>query len=107
MKISRITFTVDDLQEGERIVAELLDRQWIACAQNTPVQSVYRWRGKLENASEWKFELKTLLHGTDAVVQFIHEKHSYEVPEILTEEVVSANPDFDRWIAEECAGLKK
>ncbi len=107
MKISRITFTVDDLKKGEQIASELLERQWVACVQRVSVQSGYRWKGKLENAEEWKFELKTPLHGTCAVVRFIQENHPYEVPEILTEEITSVNPDFDRWILEECVGLEK
>jgi len=106
MKISRITFTIDILEKGEKIASELLERRWIACVQVcAPIQSVYRWKGKMEHSKEWKFDLKTTLEGTPSVVQFIRENHSYEVPEILTEETISANPEFSQWILEECSGL--
>lgn len=105
MKFHRITFTIDVKKAGEAILSELLDRHWIACAQISRIESHYHWKGEREQTPEWKFELKTTLSGSPCVTQFILEKHSYDVPEILCEEVESVNPDFSQWLCDECGGL--
>ncbi|MDO4629148.1 MAG: divalent-cation tolerance protein CutA [Planctomycetia bacterium] len=108
MKFCRLTFTIDDSILGEKIISALLDRHWIACAQVTgPIMSHYHWQGTREKTPEWKFDLKTTLVAQESVIAFILEQHSYDVPEILAEEIESVNPDFSRWITEECRGFIK
>lgn len=105
MKFYRMTFTIDDQSTGEKIAAELLERRWIACSQQSAVLSRYHWKGTLEETPEWKFELKTTLAGREKVTDFILQNHPYEVPELLCEEADSLNPAYSLWLEEECAGL--
>lgn len=106
MKLCQISFTTDSLKNGEEITETLLTRHWIACAQRLgPIQSRYHWQGKIESAQEWKFILKTPLHGKTAVTEFIQKHHTYETPEILAEEIESVNPDFSQWILDECRNV--
>jgi periplasmic divalent cation tolerance protein len=45
---------------AERIAVELVDLRLAACAQvSGPMQSTYRWEGKIENAEEWLCTAKT------------------------------------------------
>ncbi len=106
MKIGRIFFTIDDVSVGEQIVAELLNRHWIACAQVTgPIQSHYHWKGNIEHAQEWKYELKTTAEGRDLAAEYVWTNHTYDVPEVLVDTIESVNPSFSEWVEAECQGL--
>lgn len=86
-------------QEAVAIAAVLVERRLAACVQIAgPVKSVYRWRGEIENATEWHCVAKTKASHWDAVEAAIRERHSYEEPEIVATPIVAGSAGYLRWI---------
>ena len=56
----QITTTTGTRQDAEQIAAELVSRRLAGCVQvSGPIQSTYRWQGKMETAEEWMCTAKT------------------------------------------------
>lgn len=89
-----------------RIAAALVERRLAACVNILPaVQSVYRWQGKLETASESPLLIKTVAARYPEVEALIRELHGYEVPEIIALPVSAGLPAYLDWVAAE-SGLE-
>ncbi len=95
----QITTTLPDRSAAERVAAALVEERWAACAQIVgPVDSTYRWRGKVERATEWHCLLKTTFARAPALRARLRELHPYETPEIIALPIVDGDPDYLRWI---------
>ena len=104
IKLIYIFWTCRDKQEAKKIIHQLLDQRLIACASIMPrIESIYRWKGTIEEAKEIKVILKTASHHFDAIQSAIRTQGSYEVPEIVQVDIDRGNPHYLSWIAEECS----
>ena len=93
--------SVADRADAERIAASLVARRLAACVKlSGPVESTYRWKGRIESALEWQCTIKTLSDRYDAVVDAIRQLHSYEEPEILAVPIAAGSDSYLNWIAE-------
>lgn len=98
MRIIDILVNCPTLETAEAISATLIDQRLVACSNlYAPIQSTYRWQGKLEHAQEHPLMLKTRSALGDAVEAAIRALHPYEVPSILRTEV-TANADYIAWV---------
>ncbi len=89
-------------EEARRIARELVARRLAACVNIlSPVESVYRWKGAVEEASEWLLAIKTRRALFDPLAAAIKELHSYEVPEIVALPLVAGASSYLDWIAAE------
>lgn len=101
-RVVQITFTIDSEAGAARVVRLLLEERLVACGQvDGPVTSVYRWKGAVQTAVEWRVVLKTAGERSAAVVARVHREHAYEVPEILVTPVTGGDPDYLAWVVEE------
>lgn len=82
----------------------LVARGLAACVQTTPVESVYRWKGRVESASEYLLAAKTRAGRARAAIRFIRENHSYELPEILAFKTAGGLPEYARWVLDSTRG---
>ena len=72
-----------------------------ACATLIPgVQSIYRWKGEVESASETLLLLKTGSEQLAALEARLHELHSYQTPEFLVLQVDAASQPYLDWLQE-------
>ena len=102
LQIITTTATADDAQ---RIARALVEQRLAACVQIVgPIESVYRWQGKIEIAGEFQCWIKTRSDLFDRVEQTIRQLHSYEVPEILAVPVVAGSQKYLDWLREETEG---
>ena len=70
--------------EAVRMAQDLVDGRLAACVNViAPVRSFYRWKGAVENATEWLLLIKTERRLFDAVRAALEAAHSYELPEVL------------------------
>ena len=67
------------------------------------VESIYRWKEKIENANETLVIFKLSEDRQAAFQKKLRSVHPYEVPEIIFVQVAGGLPDYLRWIAESCA----
>ncbi len=80
------------------IVEEIL----AACVNILPrVQSIYRWQGAVESASEIPLLIKTTAACYPALEKRIAELHPYDVPEIIALPIAQGLPAYLNWLAEE------
>ena len=83
------------LDVGEALVR----RRQAACVNMVPsVRSIYRWKGKVCEDSEYLLFIKTLAREFPAVSQTIHELNTYELPEILAFDLRNADVKFCNWV---------
>jgi len=102
MTDKRLVLTTAESQtQARRIADALIERKLAACVNIVPgVQSIYRWKGKAEEAEEWFMFIKTTVHHFEGVRDAIKEMHSYELPECLCLAVEDGSPEYLRWIEE-------
>jgi periplasmic divalent cation tolerance protein len=56
--------TCGSLEEARGIAHALVERQLAACVNIVPqIESVYRWQGEIETATEWLLVIKTTADG--------------------------------------------
>jgi periplasmic divalent cation tolerance protein len=93
--------TVSSPQEAEKIARALVERRLAACVNIvSQIQSVYRWKDKVEQETEWLLIIKTRISAFESVREAIKELHSYELPECIMLEVSSGSEAYLNWIEE-------
>lgn len=94
--------TAGSREEAQRIARALVERQLAACVNLLgPIDSIYRWKGQVEEAQEWLLLIKTTAAGFAAVRDAIRELHSYELPECIAIDITDGSPDYLRWLGEQ------
>lgn len=99
---ARIVLTTAGSQEEARKIAHtLVERKLAACVNIVQqIESVYRWQGKVENATEWLLIIKTQAAAFARVCDAIKELHSYELPECVMIEISEGGEKYLKWISE-------
>ena len=93
--------TAGTKEEAHKIAAILVERQLAACVNIVhQVESVYRWEGEIERASEFLLLVKTTASAFPRVRDAIKELHSYEVPECLCLMVEDGSAVYLTWLGE-------
>jgi periplasmic divalent cation tolerance protein len=102
-KILLALSTFPDAETARRISNQLVTEKFAACANILPgVESIYRWKEKIENANETLVFFKLSEDRQAAFQEKLRLLHPYEVPEIVFVPVASGLPDYLRWVAESC-----
>jgi len=93
--------TAESQNQARRIADALIERKLAACVNIVPgVQSIYRWKGKAEEAEEWLMWIKTTADAFERVCETIKELHTYELPECMCLAIEGGSPEYLRWIEE-------
>ncbi|MGH7767225.1 MAG: divalent-cation tolerance protein CutA, partial [Candidatus Binatia bacterium] len=66
-----------------------------------PVQSIYRWQGKIESSEEVLLIVKTRRDLFERLKEKIQQLHSYSVPEIIALPILAGSESYLRWLEEE------
>lgn len=91
--------TSDDRSELEKISALLVREQLAACCQiSGPIASHYTWEGKVEKATEWRCEIKTINALFAKVEQAIRKNHHYDEPEIVWFRIDGGSDGYLAWV---------
>ncbi len=104
LEFIQIVTTTGTQEVVREIASALVELRLAACVQIVgPIESVYRWQGKVETATEWQCWIKTRRELFQKVEQAIRDRHSYDVPEILAMPVLEGSDPYLEWLADETA----
>jgi periplasmic divalent cation tolerance protein len=97
-----VLVTCGSRAEAERIARRIVSRRHAACANllETPVHSLYRWKGKVERAREFLLLIKTSARHLPALQAEVERLHSYDIPEFVALPIVAGSRAYLRWLAE-------
>jgi len=88
--------------ESEQIARTLVEERLAACVNRcAPMQSVYRWQGKVEQSQEELLIVKSRRELYPALERRVRELHSYAVPEIIALPVLEGSAEYLRWLREQ------
>lgn len=96
--------TAPDVETARSIASALIEERLAACVNILgPIESVYRWEGRIETASECAFLVKTTTEIAPATRQAIVDRHPYSIPAIVGLDVSasSSNSAFLSWVQAE------
>lgn len=80
----RVVLTTEaDQIKADALAEQLITRRLAACITSMPVQSCYRWQGKIERAQEVQLLIKTSSDRLEELLSALEALHSYDTPEIL------------------------
>jgi periplasmic divalent cation tolerance protein len=94
-----ILCTFPDSGQARQIGTVLVEKQLAACVNLIPaVESIYRWQGNVETASEVLAIFKTTAAAFPAFEQALTELHPYEVPEIIALAPEKIAASYRAWV---------
>ena len=97
-----VLVTVGSEHEAEAIATALLTERLVACVNITsPVRSLYRWEGHIEDDQEWQLVIKTHTSRFEALTARIQALHSYDVPEIIALPILAGAQSYLDWVQNE------
>jgi periplasmic divalent cation tolerance protein len=87
--------------DGPGFGRSLVDDRLAACVNILPpMESIYRWEGRVEHESERQVIIKTSRERVAALWERVRELHPFEVPEFLVLSIVDGNDAYLRWVRE-------
>ena len=100
MEYRSIYITAKDEMEAKKIGQLLVWEKLVACVNYFPINSIYRWKGDIEEAEEVAIIAKTRAELVDRLIERVKQLHSYEVPCVVSWNIEKGNPDYLEWIIE-------
>src|SRR5437879_7518685 len=95
--------TFPDAETARKISNQLVTEKFAACANILPgVESVYRWKEKIETGNETLVFFKLSEDRQAAFQERLRLLHPYEVPEIIFIPIANGLPEYLDWIADSC-----
>lgn len=100
-----VTFPTQNI--AKKVVHELVEEKLAACGNIFRLYSIYRWKNRIEQDSEYGTLIKTKKKLFKKVEQFIKKKHPYDVPEIISWTIDQGSTSYLEWIEETTADAKR
>jgi periplasmic divalent cation tolerance protein len=102
MKFIDVYVTCPDRQTASRIARACVDERLAACANiGEAIESIYRWKGQIEEAMEFTLLLKTRAELFDKLAARLKSEHPYETPCIIATELAAIDPAYAQWLEAE------
>ena len=91
-----------DEESANSIALAVIEAQLAACVNILPrIQSIYRWQGVVESATEIPLFIKSTAANYPALEKLIAGLHPYETPEIIALPITQGLPAYLNWVAAE------
>jgi periplasmic divalent cation tolerance protein len=91
--------------DAEQLARTLVEERLVACANVlAPMQSIYRWQGRIEQDEERQVVMKTVTGRVPALRARLRELHPYDVPEFLVVPVLDGSEAYLDWVRDSTAG---
>ena len=95
-----VVTTVASRDEARRLALALVERRLVACAQISAIESIYRWKGVVQEEPEFRLLLKTVEGRYAAIEAAIRDLHPYDLPAIHAFAFEHVDAAYASWIEE-------
>jgi periplasmic divalent cation tolerance protein len=97
-----VLVTCGSRREASRIARSVVERKLAACVNvfESPVRSVYRWEGKIEQGREFLLLMKSSQARLAALRAAVERLHSYDVPEFIALPIIAGSPRYLAWLGD-------
>ena len=93
--------TCRDREEALQIANALVGERLAACVNVLPaMESIYRWKDRIEMGGEVLLLIKTTAERFDELRDAILKLHSYETPEVIAMPIAAGSEKYLAWIRE-------
>jgi periplasmic divalent cation tolerance protein len=101
-ELCEVVITAPDPDWLLTLTRQLVDEGLCASVHNfSPVRSIYKWRGKVEERTEGRASLHTRSELIPAIVERVKAVHPYEVPGISARPIIDGNREYLQWILDQ------
>jgi len=101
-----IVSTYPDKKSISRVAHIVVEKKLAACVNYTKINSVYSWKGKIENAKEFLALFKTTAKSKQKLKEEITKSHPYDVPEIVELKMDDVSLPYLKWLEQSTLGSK-
>lgn len=96
--------TVSASFDAGAMARELIDQRLVACVNILEgVNSIYRWRGRIEEDGEQILIMKTVEELISELKEAVFARHPYEVPEFVVLPIERIEGPYREWLLESVA----
>ena len=94
-----VLVTCRSIAEARKIGRNVVEKKLAACANIVPgVESIYRWKGKVERAGEVLVVVKTTANRLPALEREVKRLHRYDVPEFIVLPIIAGSRKYLAWL---------
>ena len=97
----RLVFvTCANHMQAKLIARSVVEKRLAACVSilRSPIESHYRWKGKVEKARELLLFIKTTAGKLGALEREVRRLHSYDVPEFIALPIIAGSKAYLAWL---------
>lgn len=97
-----VLVTCGSVEEARKIGRALVEERLAACVNvlQAPIESIYRWKGRVDSAAEFLMIIKTARERFPALEERIKKLHSYDIPEIIAVPIEKGSRQYLSWLTD-------
>jgi len=95
-----VLVTCANHMQAKLIARSVVEKRLAACVSilRSPIESHYRWKGKVEKARELLLFIKTTARKLGALEREVRRLHSYDVPEFIALPIIAGSKAYLAWL---------
>ena len=98
-QVAVVLVTCPSAAVARRISRQLIEGRLAACVNLIPrVESIFRWRGQIEQCREILLVIKTSRRRVAALQACVRKHHPYDVPEMIAWPLAMGHAPYLRWV---------
>jgi periplasmic divalent cation tolerance protein len=101
-----IVSTYPDKKSISKVAHVVVQKKLAACVNYAKINSIYSWKGKIEDVSEFLALFKTTMKSKQKLKEEIAKSHPYEVPEIVELKMDNVSIPYMKWLDQSTLGSK-
>jgi periplasmic divalent cation tolerance protein len=99
-----VLVTATSTAQARRIARRLLQSKLAACVNMAPIESMFLWKGEIQEEEEVLMVIKTRAEAFDDLMNAVKGMHTYDTPEVIGIPVVLGSREYLKWIDDEVTG---